>query len=174
MLFNVDEAEKLCEVVNTPTRPVVYLGVDPGKSNGVCGFDAQFKLMGMWTVMENDILTFLRQFKNIKTCVIENYRLYTNKAFQQAHSDMLTSRVIGRFEAWAEINNLELIKQGANIKPIGYKFIGKKALPKSNKLNHAMDAYVHFVYWAVRKGKINAADLLNNKTPETISNADIR
>ncbi len=168
MLFVATEAEKLCELVNSPIKPVKYLSIDPGKANGVCGFDAEYKLMALWTVNHEDILTFLRQFKNIEKCIIENFILYTHKAFEQVNSDMLTSRIIGRVENWAELNDVDLIKQGANIKPIGYKYIGRKPLPKSNKLNHAMDAYVHFMYWAVRHRKINAADLLNITTPEEL------
>jgi hypothetical protein len=171
MLFSVDSTsvKVLHEFANEDNLPIKYLAIDPGKANGICGYDAELKLRMMWTVREQDILTFLRQFEKIDKCIIENFLLYSNKAYEQVHSDMLTSRVIGRVENWAELGDIELIKQNASVKPLGYKYLGTKPLPKSNKLNHAMDAHAHFVYWGVRTRRINAADLLNNATPENIT-----
>jgi hypothetical protein len=148
--------EKSPEYVNN----VRYLGIDPGKSNGVCIYNDNAELMFMITVPADDMTQFLKLFKNVKVAVVEDFFLYPNKAKQQIYSDMETSRVIGRIETWAELNDTEVIKQKATVKTTGYAWIGEKPLPKTNPMNHVLDAHVHFVYWAVRKGLLKAADLL--------------
>lgn len=152
--------EHLEGVVNVELNPVTYLSIDPGKSNGVCGYDPTYRVQFMFVVPAEHINKFLKAFHCVKKVIIEDYKLYPHKLKQQVYSDMETSRVIGRVESWTEDNNIQLIKQGASIKPVGYAWIGKKPLPKSNPNGHALDAHVHFMYWAVKSHKINAADLL--------------
>lgn len=151
---------KHTEIFNEEKNPVLYLGIDPGKDNGVCGYDAKFYLQFMFTINADDMTMFLHAFKNIKTCVIEDYLLYPNKAGDQIYSSMETSRVIGRVEAWAEHNNVELIKQGASIKKTGYLWIGKKPPSKSDPRRHEMDGHIHFMYWAIKSGRVPAESLL--------------
>lgn len=150
----------LSNAVNAEVDPVVFLGIDPGKSNGICGYDAKHYLKFMYTVMEPDYLKFLDVFQNVTHAIIENYLLFPNKAKDQIYSDMMTPRIIGRTEGWAARNGVELIPQGASIKATGYAWIGKKPRPKSDPSNHEWDAHVHFMYWAIKNGRINAADLL--------------
>lgn len=150
----------LKEVVNNPQNPIEYLGIDPGKKNGVCGYDAKFYLTFMLTIMADDINMFLHQFTKLEKVIIEEYRVYPGKEKDHTYSDVETLRVIGRVESWTEKNGIHLVKQPASIKPTGYAWIGKKPLPKSNPLNHSLDAHVHFMYWAVRHNKISATDLL--------------
>jgi len=165
---NIAPAERLTEeylahlkeTVNATENPVNYLAIDPGKANGVCGYDEKFYLVFMLTIQAADMNLFVHQFDNIKTCIIEDFKLYPNKTRTQHYSDMETSRVIGRVESWAELKDVELVKQGATIKTTAYAWLGEKPLPKHNPKNHMMDAHAHFVYWAVRKGFINARDLL--------------
>lgn len=152
--------ENLEAVVNNDFSPVEYLSIDPGKSNGICGYDVKFYLQFMKTIASTDIVLFLQQFKKVKKCIMEGYKIYPNKANQHIYSDLETPRVIGRVESWAENNSIELIIQPASIKPTGYKWIGEKPLPKSNPKNHPLDAHVHFIYWAVRNGHIKAEGLL--------------
>jgi len=156
--------EHLKEAVNAPENPVNYLSIDPGKANGVCGYDAKHYLVFMLTIQAVDMNLFIHQFEQVKTCIIEDFKLYPNKTRAQHYSDMETSRVIGRVESWAELKKVELVKQGATVKATGYAWIGEKPLPKSNVRNHMMDAHVHFMYWAVRKGFINAKDLLKRSS----------
>lgn len=154
------------ESVNADANPVVYLSGDPGKANGICGYDAKYYLLFMLTIHADDIVQFLEIFDHVKICIIEDYLLYPNKAKKQIYSDMETSRVIGRFEAWADRKLIELIKQPASIKPTGYAWIGKKQLSKSNPDNHKMDAHVHFMYWAIKNGKIDVGKLLKKESDE--------
>ncbi len=165
MIFNgqkltEEDFAKIRSVVNADANPVKYLGVDPGISNGVCGYNARYYLAFMWTINESDMNDFLEQFDMIDTCVIENYTLYPNKAQAQIYSDMVTSRVIGRFEGWTARKGIRLVKQPASLKKVGYAWIGQKQPSKSDPQNHAKDAHVHFMYWAIKSGKLDASILL--------------
>ena len=152
--------KKLNELVNAEENPVVYLAIDPGKANGICGYGEKYDLLFMLTIHANDMVMFLHQFKKVKKCIMESYNLYPKKAQQQLYSDMETSRVIGRVEYWTEHAGVELVMQPASIKSTGYKWIGQKPLPKSNPKNHALDGHVHFMYWAIKHGLVSAADIL--------------
>lgn len=155
-----EELDHFREAVNSPLNPVKYLGIDPGKHNGVCGYDAKFYLQFMKPVNSNDMVIFLEQFSMVDVCVIEDYKLYPNKAKVQTYSDMETSRVIGRVESWSHHKGVKLVKQKALIKKTGYAWLGQKPLPKSDPMNDPLDAHVHFMYWAVLTGRIKAEELL--------------
>ncbi len=153
----------LREAVNAEENPVKYLGIDPGKANGVCGYDAKLYLVFMLTIPANDMIKFLYCFDLVEVCVVEDFLLYPNKSKYQAYSDMETSRVIGRIESWSQDKEVKLIKQKATIKEIGYKWLGKKPLPKSNPRNHEADANVHFMYWAISSGLYKAENLVKEE-----------
>jgi hypothetical protein len=145
--------------INADINPAIYLAIDPGKANGVCGYDEKYYTKFMVTVQSVDMVRFLTLFKRIELCVTEGYKLYPNKTREQIYSDMETPRVIGRIESWAEQNKVKLEMQPASIKPTGYKWIGQKPLPKSNPLNHQLDAHVHFMHWGIKAGKIPIPNL---------------
>lgn len=153
----------LKEAVNKDVNPVKYLAIDPGKANGVCGYDARYYLVFMLTIAADDMVLFMKQFEKVDKCIMEGYKLYPNKMHEQIYSDMETPRVIGRVESWSTIRNVELIMQPATVKETGYKWLGEKPLPKSNKRNHQMDAHVHFTYWGVRTQRISLEDILSRK-----------
>lgn len=152
--------EQYKEAFNATENPAVYMGIDPGKSNGVCVYDERYYLLAMLTIHADDINMFINNLEHIKICVVEDFVLYPTKAQKQHYSDMETSRVIGRIEAWAERAGVELVKQLATIKTTGYLWIGQKPPKKSDPKNHMMDANVHFMYWAVKNNKIDARRLL--------------
>lgn len=160
--FTEDQIERLERFVNNDVNAVKYLALDPGKTTGACGYDKNYYLQFMYVVSEDMMVRFLNLFNYIDKCIIEDFKLYPNKAKKQIYSDFPASRVIGNVEFWTGSNGIELVKQGAHLKDTGYKFIGKKPLPKTNPMNHPMDAHVHFMYWAVTHNKINAADLLRH------------
>ncbi len=146
---------KLKELVNDPLNPVIFLSFDPGKGTGVTGYDAKYYMQFMWTLHEADVVKFLACFEKVSLVVMESYRVFAHKAKEHIGSDLLTSRVIGRIEHWVETIGATLVTQQSSIKDTGYKWAKKKPLPKSNPLNHALDAHIHFIYFAVRRGFIN-------------------
>jgi len=142
-------------VVNAEENPVKYLGIDPGKSNGVCGYDERYRLMFMYNIPQEHMIDFIESFDKVTHVVIESFRLYPGRTMTaQTYSDMETSRVIGRVESWAKLHGVKFISQGANIKNTAYKWLGKKPLPKSDPNNHSLDAHIHFMYWAIKNGKV--------------------
>lgn len=162
--FDMEIIDKFTEIVNNKLAPIIYLAIDPGKYNGVCGYDEKFQLHFMHVVAATDMTKFLRAFNNVTTCIIEDYLLYPNKAKDQFYSDMETPRIIGRVESWTESKNIKLVKQPAKIKPTGYLWIGKKPPSKGSNKNDPMDAHVHFMYWAVYNRKIKPEELLKRTT----------
>lgn len=152
--------EHLKTAVNAEHNPVAYLAIDPGVSNGVCGYDAKYYLQFMYSIHEGDLAEFLDLFEFVDKCIIEDFVLYPNKAQHQTYSDMPTSRVIGRIEDWGRRKKIDVIKQKATVKTTGYKWANKQPLPKSNPMNHALDAHIHFIYWAVKNGRMDARALL--------------
>jgi hypothetical protein len=148
------------EALNAEINPAMYISIDPGKSNGVCLYDEKFYLLAMITVHAEDINKFIHNLNHVKTCIIEDFKLYPNKSKEQQYSDMETSRVIGRVESWAEIKDVKLEKQPATIKTTAYLWLGQKPPKKSDPKNHMMDANAHFMYWAVSKGHVSARSLL--------------
>lgn len=148
------------ETVELITESAVFLGIDPGEKNGIAAYDKDYGILWTLTVKEPDMGPFIQKCENLQLVIIEDFFLYPHKAMAQSYSDMPTSRVIGRVEEIARTKGFRLIKQPAKIKPIGYKWIGRKPLPKSNPLNHELDAHVHFMHWAIKHGKIDVSSLL--------------
>lgn len=171
MIANIAPGERLSKeyltnlnsAVNAEENPVAYLGIDPGESNGICGYDAKYYLLFMLTIHHEDMILFMHQFKSVKKCIMEGYKVFSHKAKHHINSDLKTTQVIGRVQSWAQLHEVELILQPSKIKSTGYKWIGKKPLPKSNPMNHSLDAHVHFMYWAVITRRIKLEDLLRNE-----------
>ncbi len=160
MKLSPQELEHLAATVNEPMNPVKFLAIDPGKSNGVTFYDERYRLVFSMTVDADDMVEFLEQFKLVHTVICESFLLYPNKAKEQTYSSMETSRVIGRIESWCAQMGIRLIMQPASIKPIAYKWLGKKKPSKSDSTNHQKDAHAHFIYWGVRTGKIDMKSLI--------------
>lgn len=161
-VLSAEKLTKLREFVNDSPTPTRYLSIDPGKSNGICGYDERASLLFMLTIRSQDMVKFLHVFEKVLVCVIEDYKLYPGKTAAQTYSDMETSRVIGRVETWAELKGIELFKQMATIKDTAYKWLGQKPPSKKDLANHEKDAHAHFIYWGVRKGLIPAHRLVKD------------
>jgi hypothetical protein len=139
-----------------------YLSIDPGENNGVCGYDANGQLLFMITVSDRDLTTTLKDITDVRICVLESYRVFPNKFKRHIYSDLPTVQAIGRVLSWAELNDVRVIKQPSSAKAMGYKYLGRKPLPKSNPANHQLDAHAHFTLWAVKNRVLSPKDLLRN------------
>lgn len=155
---------RLDDFGNRDMNYVAILAIDPGKSNGVCAYSNLGELLFMATVAEKDMPFLLNCLRKVHTCIVEDFLLYPNKSKAQAYSTMNTSRVIGVIEGWAAINQITLKKQKATVKNTAYKWAGLKPLSKSNPLNHALDAHIHFIYWAITTHFLSI-DTLITKAP---------
>lgn len=139
---------------------IYYISIDPGKRSGITWYNEKANILGMETVLYDNLSSFLDKFNTVKLAVVEEYRVYPHKARQHVYSDLMTPRAIGRIESWAEHNNIKLVKQGAHIMDTGYRYLGKRKPPKSDPLNHVSNAHAHFVYYAVCNGLIDPTKLL--------------
>jgi len=137
-----------------------YLGIDPGERfNGWATFKESGDLITMGTIIGVDQLTdWLEAFDTttLKKVIVEDYRIGIVKgkhfgAEKHQGSRALTAKTIGRIESWAYRNNVEVILQGNNIKPVGYLWAGIP-VPKNKDLSHETDAYVHGVHWLQKNG----------------------
>lgn len=135
---------------------MAYLAVDPGKSNGVAVFNDAAQLVFMGVIQEAEFSRWLADLKfTPKVAIVEDFVLYPHKAKDQTYSNMVAVRMIGRMEYWAHINNVELVKQPAHLKSMGYRYLGEK--PAKNQ--HAKDALVHGLYYLIRHGIMSTKDI---------------
>lgn len=141
------------------------VGIDPGETTGIAIF-LDGELEGTHQVDHRGHKNVGRALEeiieainceNITTVVVEDYRVYKNKAQSHTHSDLFTSRLIGAIETWTHINKIPLVKQMASqakkfmtdskLKAWGFWIIGKR---------HSRDAIRHaatYILFEVRKTK---------------------
>lgn len=143
----------------TVSEPV-YMAIDPGKRTGLNIYDEKGNILGMYTIAGSKIISFLQDFVKIKVCIIEGYRVFPHKAKAHVYSDLETPRIIGRVEAWAEVNGIKLVKQRSADKTMGYKYQAEEPAKKSNPQNDVLDAHAHFIFWAVNNGVIKPEQLI--------------
>lgn len=142
------------------TTKVRYLSVDPGESNGLCGYDIDGRLLWMATTKLRDLARFIEELRNVHTCIIEDYKIHPHKAQDHIYKDVVAIRAIGKIENWIERYNIKEFKQPNKHKTTGYQYMGKKPPPKSDPRRHELDAHAHFLYWGVNSKLINPADLI--------------
>jgi len=135
---------------------VAYIALDPGGTTGYATFEENGTLIDMtYYNLETIRTSFLEDFQPVLIAVIcENWRLMPQIAKHFYHSDMPTCKLIGWLEGTCDTMAIQFHLQEPAIKSSAYKWAGKTPLPKSNPMNHAMDAYVHGYYWLMKNGVI--------------------
>lgn len=141
---------------------IKFLAIDPGKRNGIAAYNEYGLMQWMRTVLYDELTNFLRKQEEVKVVILEDYTVFPHKAKQHIYSDLITPRAIGKVEGWCEARNIKLVKQGSSYKAMGYKYLGKKPLPKSNPMNHAVDAHAHGIYYLVNNNIVSAGSLLSD------------
>jgi hypothetical protein len=139
---------------------IKYIAIDPGETNGIAIYDDRYSLKLLQCIPYKELKPFLDQFTGIKICLCEDYIVYEHKAQAHTGSRLTTARAIGRVESWAEDNKVKLIKQAAQYYSLGFRFMEKRKPPRSDPLSHAKVAHAHFVYWAVKTGRINPKEFV--------------
>lgn len=123
-----------------------YLAIDPGGTTGLAMFNLDGGFEEMTDCKAGEIIEVLSTL-DPKEVIIETYRPLPKSRFPKQHVNPQTIQLIGNVQAWCQINRRPLHGQDRAIKPTAYKWAGKKPLPKSNPLNHQLDAFVHGVYF---------------------------
>lgn len=129
-----------------------YLAVDPGLHTGWAVWRQDGMFLEMGTTNDYDELhKKLESLPNtIKVVVIEDFTLWYHKAKRQAGSKMPAPKAIGQVETFARLWGAEIVKQGADIKPIAEKWTGvsTKLVPKIQ--THVLDAFNHGEYYLIK------------------------
>lgn len=109
--------------------------------------------------LRDEIFRVATETKNLKTIVVENFRLRPGKAAQQSWSELGTVKMIGSLEAIAWQLNVPLVYQEPSIKPMAYKQAGIE-VPKNHAHSHATDAYAHGIYFLIKQGVVNPVSIM--------------
>lgn len=139
----------------------MYLAADPGKNTGLAAFNERGFVEWMQPVAYSELAKTLTAIQGkVTTCIIEDFRPYGHKTDKLVNQQMWAAQAIGVIEAWCQLNEVKVVKQlAATAKPIAYKWL--KIKPPSNKqISHAMDAYVHGIYWLVKNNILDIGNLV--------------
>lgn len=129
-----------------------YLACDPGKATGWATWDSEGIWLDMGTAWSHDELhDLLANFPtSIKVVIVEDFKLFRNKALKQTGSRMPASLSIGQIETFAKLWGAVLIKQPSGIKPIAEKLTGQKTGGLTHSKTHVIDAYNHGEYYLIQ------------------------
>jgi hypothetical protein len=94
--------------------------------------------------------TFARIVMKVDVVVVEEFRLYPNKAAAQSWSPMATAEMIGAMKWIASQAGVRLQLQGADIKLPTRRQCKVRGLVYKNKSIHAADALLHLHYYLLR------------------------
>lgn len=148
----------MTENSTTPTgsneidETVKYIAIDPGEAsnNGIAIFNKTGFCLKYDQVTRDGVMDLLYENSSTLTAVIiEDYKLFKNKALQQSGSSLEAVRVIGEVEGFCRRKNITLQKQPSSILAIAQLWSGKK-LPKNHKNSHWVSAYNHGYYFLAK------------------------
>lgn len=134
---------------------LVILGLDPGNTTGWALFEgAELVECGQLHLPKTaSIVDLLYSFSETpKQFVVEEYRIYPNRAKQHIGNDLFTPRIIGAVEAFAYMNNIPVDFQPASLGKSHFTDSRLKALGLYQKgQRHANDAIRHVAHWLIFK-----------------------
>lgn len=128
------------------------LGLDPGNTTGWSFWeDGQLIQCGEVKLHHTaNIVDLLYSFTQIDQFVVEEYRIYPNRAKQHIGHDLFTPRIIGAIEAYAYMKNIPLKFQPASLGKSHFTDQRLKALGLFQKgYRHANDAIRHVAHWYI-------------------------
>lgn len=123
-----------------------YLGIDPGKTSGYAIVDEDANLLDMGQLKFDEVTDFLKGAgSDFEEVIIESYQVYGRLARQHTGSKLETSQVIGKVKFWAEMNDIIVVMQPANILTMAQKWTQVK-MPTNHSVSHQVSAYLHVAY----------------------------
>jgi hypothetical protein len=126
----------------------MILAVDPGDTSGFALFAADGLLINKWQSNFDNSLEFLSPLTNLKTIVVEDYRLRAGKQAQQTGSRFQAVQMIGALKYHAKLHGMAFELASVQAKTLGAMFSGVKP-PSNHKESHEIDAYNVGIYWLV-------------------------
>jgi hypothetical protein len=133
---------------------------DPGLTTGYATFSNHGIPIELGDLKASELFDFMESFKipegELNTVIVEDYRIFSNKAQAHILKKLTAPKVIGSLEYWAHINGCEFILQTPSTKEMGYRYanIAKAA---NHNFSHSLDAYAHGVFYIVNR-KITTAE----------------
>jgi hypothetical protein len=132
---------------------------DPGLTTGYAIFENNGKALELGDIKIGDLFKFLENMDNpdeVGTVVVEDYRIFQNKANAHILKKLTPPKIIGALEYWAYLRGYEFILQTPSTKEMGYRY-ADMAKAKEHSFSHSLDAYAHGVFFCVNR-KIALAD----------------
>lgn len=132
-----------------------YMACDPGNTSGVAIFNSDGSLNSMNQYVKEDFMDYLRDYPEPypRVVIIEEYRVFPNKASTHAYSKVDTIQIIGMIKAAAHKWGAEAVEQPLQAKTMGYKYAGMKP-PSDHSKSHSPDAVAHGYYYLVKNNVI--------------------
>jgi hypothetical protein len=131
------------------------IGIDPGNTVGiaVCPVTGVNLIEELTQVKFDDFAEWLEGFDTtgLKYIIVEDFRLFKNKAKAQSGSDFQSVQCIGMVKFWARGKGIPVILQMSSILPIAERQTGIK-LPKDHSESHKIAALLHIRFWQIQKG----------------------
>lgn len=137
--------------VNKP--PNVMLAIDPGESTGYCYFiKGKPAEHGIIRGQEKLNEWLQEQDLPIEQVVMEQFKLFSWKARQQAGSRMVTSQVEGAVLFWARMKEIPVdLQSPSEALPMGKIWSGVE-MPRNHNNSHGISALYHGTYWLIKNG----------------------
>lgn len=132
-----------------------YIALDPGGTTGYATWDESANFLDMDYLDLDEVRNkFELDLWDAIVVICETWVLDPKLAKVFAWSEMPTCKLIGWLEGVCYMRKIPFVLQRTQIKPTAYKHAGKKPLPKSNPMNHALDAFIHGDYYLRKNGLI--------------------
>jgi len=135
------------------------VGLDPGNTTGYSYWHGSALLESGELRLHKtaNIVDLLYSFPSIDQFVVEEYRIYPNRAKQHIGHDLFTPRIIGAVEAFAHIKNVPVHFQPASLGKSHFTDTRLKHLGLFRKGHrHANDAIRHVAHWLIFTAAVEA------------------
>lgn len=153
--------------------PAWTMFVDPGETCGlalryeaqrVAKYDDYSEHYGTLTLATDDAIdafeVFIRdawRLYNVRvTLVIEEYRIYPDKAQAHIGKTLPTAEAIGAFKCLARMGDAKVVEQPAYVKETTAALLKGRGIKSIGGSRHAKDAEIHMWYYSLRD-QIDAA-----------------
>ena len=128
----------------------MFLVLDPGETTGFARFEQDGSLIDIGQVEGiEDLVTWINDL-DPKPALIVYEQFLVDPHVRLGGSDLETVQAIGQIRKYGIENGIVAIPQSRTIKLIGYRWAGKKPLPKKrHDESHKWDALAHGIYYLV-------------------------
>jgi len=127
------------------------VGIDPGNTTGWAAVDSKDgTIKELRHIPFDEISKFLATYdwSQVNRVILEDFRLFPNKAKEQSGSDFQVVQVIGMVKQVLSDKNIPLIMQMSSILPIAERQAGIR-IPKKHSESHKIVALLHTRFWMI-------------------------